>query len=99
MLGATHGDQAKMAQLPLLMAAKNPEAWGRSKYRHIYTGHIHQQTGIELSGVTVESFRTPAPTDAWATGMGYYPGRSLTAITLHKIDGEISRCRAAIIAN
>lgn len=99
LLGATHGDMAKMKDLPLLMAARNPEAWGKAKFRAVYTGHIHQQTGIELSGVTVESFQTPAPPDAWATGMGYYPGRSLTAITLHRSDGEVSRVRAAIIAN
>jgi hypothetical protein len=96
-LGATHGDKAKMRDLPLIMAARNPEAWGKAKHRHVYTGHIHTQTGMEVSGVTVESFRTPVAPDAWHHGMGYSAGRSMTAITLHKTEGEIGRARANII--
>lgn len=95
-LGASHGDQAKMKDLPLIMAARNPEAWGRAKFRHIYCGHIHTQTGIELAGVTVESFRTPVAPDAWHHGMGYGAGRSLTSITLHRDRGEIARSRVNI---
>lgn len=98
LLGATHGDKAKMADLPLIMASRNAEAWGRSKFRHLYTGHIHTQTGIEKSGVTVESFQTPAAADAWHFGQGYGAGRSLTAITLHKHLGEILRNKVVITA-
>lgn len=97
LLGATHGDKAKMADLPLIMASRNAEAWGRSKFRHLYTGHIHTQTGIEKSGVTVESFQTPAAPDAWHHGMGYGAGRSLTAITHHKKLGEILRNKVNIV--
>jgi hypothetical protein len=97
LLGATHGDKAKMADLPLIMASRNAEAWGRSKFRHLYTGHIHTQTGIEKSGVTVESFQTPAAADAWHHGMGYGAGRSLTAITHHKKLGEILRNKVNIV--
>jgi hypothetical protein len=97
LLGATHGDKAKMADLPLIMASRNAEAWGRSKFRHLYTGHIHTQTGIEKSGVTVESFQTPAAADAWHFGMGYGAGRSLTAITHHKKLGEILRNKVNIV--
>jgi hypothetical protein len=97
LLGATHGDKAKMADLPLIMASRNSEAWGRSRYRHIYTGHIHTQTGIEKSGVTVESFQTPAAADQWHHGMGYGAGRSLTAITHHQKLGEVLRNRVNIV--
>lgn len=97
LLGATHGDRAKMADLPLIMASRNAEAWGRTRHRHIYTGHIHTQTGIERSGVTVESFQTPAAADAWHHGQGYGAGRSLTAITHHKSLGEVIRNRVNIV--
>lgn len=96
-LGATHGDGAKMKDLPLIMAAWNPEAWGRSVFRHILTGHIHTQTGIEVAGVTVESFQTPAPADAWHVGRGYRANRSLTSITYHRADGEVSRNKVNIV--
>lgn len=97
LLGATHGDKAKMKDLPLIMAARNPEAWGKTKFRHIFTGHIHTQTGIEMNGVTVESFQTPVAPDAWHTDMGYGANRSVQAITYHKSDGEIMRHRVNII--
>lgn len=97
LLGATHGDKAKMADLPLLMASHNAEDWGQTKFRHIYTGHIHTQTGIEKSGVTVESFQTPAVPDAWHAAMGYGAGRSLTAITHSKVHGEIARQKVNIV--
>lgn len=97
LLGATHGDKAKMKDLPLIMAARNPEAWGKAKFRHIYTGHIHTQTGIEMNGVTVESFQTPVAPDAWHINQGYSAGRSCQAITLHKDQGEIMRQKVNII--
>jgi len=90
-IGATHGDKAKMKDLPLIMAARNPEAWGKTKFRHVFTGHIHQQSGIELNGVTVESLQAPCAPDAWHTNMGYGAGRSVQAITYHKERGRILR--------
>jgi hypothetical protein len=90
-LGATHGDGAKMKDLPSIMARDNPEAWGKTRFRHIYTGHIHQQSGIELGGATVESLQAPCARDAWHTKMGYGAGRSVQAITYHKDRGKILR--------
>ena len=97
LLGATHGDKAKMKDLPLIMAARNPAAWGRTKFRYIHTGHIHQESGIEKNGVTVESHRSPVAPDAWHVGMGYGAGRSVSAITYHKEHGEIIRQKVKIV--
>jgi hypothetical protein len=95
LLGATHGDQAKMKDLPLIMATRNPEAWGRSKWRYIYTGHIHKETGHD-NGAKVESFQTPVAPDSWTVGMGYCPTRSVTSITHSKTEGEIMRHKVNI---
>lgn len=99
LLGATHGDKAKMRDLPLIMAARNAEAWGKSKFRHVYTGHIHREAGKkdEMSGVTVESFQTPVAPDAWHVAMGYGAGRSVSAITHHRDQGEVIRNKVNII--
>jgi len=97
LLGATHGDKAKMADLPLVMASRCPEAWGRAKFRHIYTGHVHIKSAIEVGSVTAESFQTPSPGDAWHHGMGYGAGRSLTAITHHAKLGEIMRNKVNVV--
>lgn len=96
-LGATHGDKAKMKDLPLIMASRNPEAWGKAKFRHIHTGHIHQDAAIEKCGVTVESHQTPVAPDAWHVAMGYGAGRSVKAVTYHKDQGEIIRQRVNIV--
>jgi hypothetical protein len=96
-LGATHGDKAKMRDLPLIMAARNPDAWGKTRFRHIYSGHIHQQSAIEMNGVTVESFQTPVAPDAWHVNQGYGAGRSVQAITHHKDQGEIMRQKVNIV--
>ena len=97
-VGATHGDAVKMRDLPLVMASRNPAAWGRSKFRAIYTGHIHSQQAYEVGGVTVESFQAPVPADFWHHSAGYGAGRSLNSITLHREHGEIGRNKVNIIA-
>ena len=97
LVGAHHGDKGKMKDLPMTMAARNAEAWGRTKFRHIYTGHIHHQTAMELGGVIVESFRAVTAPDAYNAGQGYSNGRSLRSITLHKQDGEIGRQTVNIV--
>ena len=91
LIGAVHGDKAKMKDLPLTMAARNAEAWGRTRFRYVYTGHIHHQTAMELGGVIVESFQSPAAPDAYNAGMGYSNGRSLKSVSLHKTEGEVGR--------
>jgi hypothetical protein len=96
LVGATHGDQAKMKDIPLIMANRNPEAWGRSKHRYAYTGHIHKETAID-NGVKVESFQTPVAPDSWTVGMGYCPTRSVQSVTLHKNDGEVMRQKVNIV--
>lgn len=93
LVGATHGDKAKPAAMPNIMADEVPELWGKSKYRYVYTGHIHKQTCIEERGCTVESFQSPVAQDAWHRGMGYRGNRSMTSITMHKDGGEIKRDR------
>lgn len=98
-LGATHGDMTKPAELPLIMATSKPEDWGASTHRMIMCGHIHHKTALkEYGNVTVESFRSPAARDAYHSGHGYVSGRSMSAITIHKQFGEISRQTANIIA-
>ena len=98
LLAATHGDAAKMADLPLLMAVDNPEAWGRSTFRYAFTGHIHHRSVIEKAGVIVESLQAPGASDAWHAKMGYRAGRSLSAVTYHRDLGEVGRTRAGILA-
>lgn len=97
LLGATHGDMAKMADLPGIMAQRNGPAWGRTRFRYVLTGHIHTRTAIEVHGVVVESLQTPIPPDAWHFESGYGAARSLSAITYHRTRGEIARAKVNVL--
>ena len=96
LLGLTHGDTAKPADLPGIMSVDQREAWGRTLYRYFFHGHIHNKRLIEFYGVLVESFRTLAGKDAWHAAEGYRSGQDMHLIVLHREYGEIMRTRADI---
>jgi hypothetical protein len=92
LIGVHHGHAVKkITDLPLIMASDRAEAWGRTKHRHWWTGHIHQQQVHDVQGCKVESFRVLPPTDAWAHGHGYRGARSMTGIVHHVEHGEVAR--------
>lgn len=97
LIGSHHGHDAKMPQLPLIMATDRPEEWGRSEYRYWYTGHTHHSktqaatSAQDFSGCTVESFRVLPPADAWAAGKGYRSIRDMKSIVIHRELGEVAR--------
>lgn len=91
LVGVHHGHTVKMKDLPPVMAADRPEAWGRAKHRFWLTGHIHHQQILELPGCVVESFNTLAPNDAYATSGGWRSRENMKAIVLHREFGEVAR--------
>lgn len=91
LLGTHHGDKAKWADLPLIMASDRSKDWGETVHRHIWTGHIHTLKAQDFQGCSVESFRVLAPPDAWAHGEGYRSKRDMKAVLFHKEMGEVAR--------
>ena len=97
LIGTHHGHGAKMADLPLIMATDQPEAWGRTRHRYWWTGHVHHRNDIRVltarddHQVAVESFRVLAPNDAWAHQKGYRSIRDMKAIVMHRRFGEVER--------
>lgn len=93
LVGATHGDMAKAVEMPGVMAARQPEAWGRTKHRYVYLGHVHHKSkgGGELAGATWETFQTLSANDHWSTTMGFCSGRSMQSIVHHIERGEVAR--------
>ena len=96
LIGATHGDKVKHESLLGVMASDQAVAWGATKHRYFYTGHVHSQHVREFPGLLCESFRTLAAKDAYAAGHGYRAGRDMVCITHHKEHGEIERHRCDI---
>lgn len=77
LLGFTHGDKEKAAELPMLMAIEQPELWGLTLHREIHTGHFHQKKATswvglsENKGVTVRILPSLCAPEDWHVGKGY----------------------------
>lgn len=96
LIGSTHGDKTKDADLPLIMATEVPELWGSTKHRYMIRGHHHHDRRIEYGGCIVEQVRTLAPSDGFHAARGYLSGRDMKAITFHSDGGEVARSICSI---
>jgi len=91
LIGVTHGNRVKAADLPGVMAADRAEDWGATEFRRWITGHVHHDQTKEYRGCIVETFRTLAAKDAWHHASGYRSGRDMKCLVLHTDHGEILR--------
>lgn len=71
LIGTTHGDGAKSADLPILFAREFRKEWGEVKHCYIYRHHTHHKESKDYAGVTVETSRSPSASDSWHSKMGY----------------------------
>ena len=91
LIGITHGNGIKTANLPGIMATDKPKEWGNATYRTYLLGHKHHREAMEFPGVTVETFRALATKDSWTHASGYRSTRSLEALVFQKSGGESAR--------
>lgn len=103
LIATCHGDGAKENSLPLLLATRQREAWGRTKYHQFHAGHIHHTRKIEHSGCLTWYHNTLADKDAWHAFKGYDAEQFLESTTYHERFGPegssqvgIERVRAAL---
>lgn len=91
LIGTTHGDGAKTADLPLLMAHESKD-WSSCKHRYIYTHHVHHKTSKDFMGVCVESLRSPSGTDSWHDRNGYkFAPKAVEGFIHHPEHGQVAR--------
>jgi hypothetical protein len=98
LIGTTHGDGAKPVDLPSLMAYEVPQLWATTKYRYVYTHHVHHKDRSrfletkDFIGVTVEAVRSPSATDSWHATKGYTGVAKAVEGFIHSKDkGQIAR--------
>ena len=92
LIGTTHGDGAKMQDLPLLMAQEAGQDWSQAKNRYVYIHHIHHKMSKDFIGVTVEALRSPSGTDGWHHRKGYQHAPKAVEGFIHSKDhGQVSR--------
>jgi hypothetical protein len=91
LIGTTHGDGAKAADLPSLMAHESKD-WTDCTKRYFYTHHVHHKTSKDYIGCTVESLRSPSTADTWHHKKGYTGAvEGVEAFIHHKLYGQIAR--------
>jgi hypothetical protein len=92
LIGTTHGDGAKIENLPLLLATEFPILWSKTKHRYIYSHHIHHKTSKDFIGVTFETLRSPSGSDSWHHKNGYTGvPKAVEGYIHHKEFGQIAR--------
>ena len=93
LIGTTHGDGAKLADLPLIMANEFAKDWAETKHRYVYTHHIHHKSSKDYHGITVESLRSPSGSDSWHHRKGYGVGgvKAVEGFIHSKEHGQVAR--------
>lgn len=92
LIGTTHGDGAKIENLPLLLATEFPILWSKTKHRYIYSHHVHHKTSKDFIGVTFETLRSPSGSDSWHHKNGYTGvPKAVEGFIHHKEFGQIAR--------
>jgi len=91
LIGTTHGDGAKVAELPLLMANESQD-WSKCKHRYIYIHHFHHKIAKDYTSVCVEALRSPSGTDSWHHRNGYeHSPKAVEGFIHSKEHGQIAR--------
>ena len=91
LIGTTHGDGAKVTDLPLLMAHESKK-WSECTKRYWYTHHLHHKVAKDYMGVSVETLRSPSGTDSWHSRNGYtHAPKAVEGFLHHKKHGQVAR--------
>lgn len=91
MLVLCHGDKTTPQRMATFVAAEWPEAWGRTRFRTVLTGHYHSAKAVDVGGIRYETFGTIIPRDSYAYSHAYASQRQLVSITLDPELGEVGR--------
>ena len=92
LIGTTHGDGAKEADLPMLMAHEAKEHWNHCTHRYVYIHHIHHKKSKDYMSVCVESLRSPSGTDSWHHRNGYqFAPKAIEGFIHHPEFGQVAR--------
>ena len=77
LIGYTHGNEEKPADLPKIMAQERKSDWGETTYHEWRLGHNHRAKKVEFvsmdtdMGCEIRWLRSLSATDAWHYAKGY----------------------------
>lgn len=97
MIATTHGDGAKNADMPLLMAQEAAQIWADTRHRYIYQHHIHHKTATkwqaakDYPGITLRTLRSPSAPDGWHSRNGYTGApQAIEGFVHHPTGGQVA---------
>lgn len=94
LIGLTHGDQEKHADLPLIMAKERPADWGETQCHEWFLGHFHKNketrytAGDSFNGVRVTILPSLCGADAWHHAHGYVGQPHEAVAIVHDLGGR-----------
>jgi hypothetical protein len=98
LLAFSHGDGAKLDQIPYLAAHEAPQLWADTVYRYAYLHHIHHKdffkfrSGKDYIGMTVEYLRSPSVGDQWHIDAAFTGAKiAIESFIHHPTQGQVSR--------
>lgn len=88
---AHHGDiKGKQPKdYVMAMAAKYPEAWGRTRFRELWTGHKHHLLTQEFPGMTTYQVRAITPANRYAQENLFLSESEIQCATYRKAGGRM----------
>lgn len=97
LIATSHGDGAKFADMPLLMASEQPKMWAETRHRYVYLHHLHHKIkhqmliGKDFPGITIEYLRSPSASDGWHHRNGYVGApQAVEAFVHHPTQGRVA---------
>lgn len=92
MIGVHHGHKAKLTRYAGVFANMFRKMWGSTTYAYGHRGHEHHIHEKETDGMIATQHPSLAPSDDYASGMGFISRRGCMLVTYHDDYGEVSRC-------
>lgn len=86
-LGFTHGDGAKMSDLPGLMVNESGMQFGPNTHKVWFTGHLHFERTLEVQQTKIYQMPSLSGTDRWHDLNGYKSIRGMCAYLVTKDKG------------
>ena len=86
LMGFTHGDGAKINQLPSIMAGEKRVEWGQCQHKVWFTGHLHHQQVKEAGGALMIQLPSLAGHDRYHAHKGYVLARA--GLMAHFVDRD-----------
>lgn len=95
LIAGIHGDQktSKPEQLTLAIAARHAAAWGASRRRELWRGHLHKEITVNVPGMRVQQVNPICPPGRYANDNLFTGESDIQAVSYRKGGG---RCATTV---